>query len=76
VLQPAPGTRPEFTPVEDHYRIDINTRPPVVDGNEWRLRFSGLVDNALELTLDDLRNNYDAMPVRRWPASPAASPAT
>ncbi len=58
-VQPAPGTRPEFTPVERHYRIDINTMPPVVDGDEWRLRFSGLVDNALELTLDDLRNNYE-----------------
>jgi DMSO/TMAO reductase YedYZ molybdopterin-dependent catalytic subunit len=60
-LQPAPGTRSEFTPVEDHYRIDINTRPPVVNGDEWRLRFSGLVDNALELTLDDLRNNYEGI---------------
>jgi DMSO/TMAO reductase YedYZ molybdopterin-dependent catalytic subunit len=58
-LQPAPGTRSEFTPVEDHYRIDINTRPPVVNGDDWRLRFSGLVDNALELTLDDLRNKYE-----------------
>jgi DMSO/TMAO reductase YedYZ molybdopterin-dependent catalytic subunit len=60
-VQPAPGTRAEFTPVEDHYRIDINTRPPVVNGDTWRLRFIGLVDNALELTLDDLRNNYEAM---------------
>jgi hypothetical protein len=27
-VQPVPGTRPEFTPVKDHYRIDIDTRPP------------------------------------------------
>ncbi len=60
-VQPAPGTRAEFTPVERHYRIDINTRPPVVNGDEWRLRFTGLVDNPLELTLDDLRNNYEPL---------------
>jgi DMSO/TMAO reductase YedYZ molybdopterin-dependent catalytic subunit len=60
-LQPAAGTRPEFTPVEDHYRIDINTRSPVIDGDEWRLRFTGLVENELELTLDEIRNNYEPL---------------
>lgn len=29
-VRPAPGTRPEFTPLELHYRIDINTVPPAV----------------------------------------------
>ncbi len=54
-VMPAPGTRPEFTPLEDHYRIDINTFPPMIDGNDWQLKISGLVDQALTLTLDDLR---------------------
>jgi DMSO/TMAO reductase YedYZ molybdopterin-dependent catalytic subunit len=60
-LQAAPGTRPEFTPLEDHYRIDINTLPPVVREEEWRLKISGLVDNPTELTLASLRDNYEPM---------------
>ncbi|MEJ2051965.1 MAG: molybdopterin-binding oxidoreductase, partial [Calditrichota bacterium] len=43
-VQPAPGTRSEFTPVKDHYRIDINTTPPQIDGNGWRLKFSGRME--------------------------------
>jgi len=53
--QPAPGTRPELTPVHEHYRIDINTTPPTVDGEEWRLHVGGLVARASTFTLDDLR---------------------
>jgi DMSO/TMAO reductase YedYZ molybdopterin-dependent catalytic subunit len=54
-VKPAPGTRPEFTPVERHYRIDINTTPPKVDAMMWRLKISGLVEKPLSLTLDQLR---------------------
>jgi len=54
-LQPAPGTRPEITSNQDFYRIDINTTPPRVDGQNWRLKVVGLVDHPLELSLDDLR---------------------
>ncbi len=54
-LTPAPGTRPEFTPIEDHYRIDINTVVPAIDGDRWRLSIAGLVDRPLVLTLDELR---------------------
>jgi DMSO/TMAO reductase YedYZ molybdopterin-dependent catalytic subunit len=53
------GTRPELTPVEDHYRIDINVSPPVVDEADWRLRITGLVEQPLELTLEELRTNYE-----------------
>jgi DMSO/TMAO reductase YedYZ molybdopterin-dependent catalytic subunit len=49
------GTRPELTSNEEFYRIDINTRPPEVDGAAWRLHVNGLVDNQLELTLDEIR---------------------
>jgi DMSO/TMAO reductase YedYZ molybdopterin-dependent catalytic subunit len=52
---PAPGTRPEFTPLEEHYRIDINTISPSVDESEWRLTVQGLVDAPTELTLEDIR---------------------
>jgi DMSO/TMAO reductase YedYZ molybdopterin-dependent catalytic subunit len=57
-VQPAPGTRPEYTPVAQHYRIDIAALPPSLDEATWVLPISGLVENELELTLDDLRNNY------------------
>lgn len=55
-VTPAPGTRPEFTPLELHYRIDINTIPPKIDESQWRLRISGLVEKPLALTLKDLQN--------------------
>jgi DMSO/TMAO reductase YedYZ molybdopterin-dependent catalytic subunit len=54
-VQPAPGTRREFTSLESHYRIDINTSPPVVDEKNWSLKFTGLLEAPAALTLDDLR---------------------
>ena len=54
-VAPVAGTRPEFTSLDDHYRIDINTIAPRVDGETWRLRVHGLVRRPLELTLDDVR---------------------
>ncbi|HEY2499190.1 MAG TPA: molybdopterin-dependent oxidoreductase [Candidatus Angelobacter sp.] len=59
-LQPAHGIRPEFTPLERHYRIDINTIPPKVDEHQWRLKVAGLVDKPLALTLQDLQR-FDPM---------------
>ena len=40
--------------------IDINTRPPVIDGGEWRLRVGGLVEQPREFTLDQLRG-YESL---------------
>ena len=58
-VQPAPGTRLEYTPLEEHYRIDINSSsPPEVDGDSWRLTVSGLVDAPQEFTLDQLRDEF------------------
>jgi DMSO/TMAO reductase YedYZ molybdopterin-dependent catalytic subunit len=54
-VKPVPGTRSEFTPVAEHYRIDISSRPPVIDGDTYTLPVSGLANNPLELSLDDLR---------------------
>jgi DMSO/TMAO reductase YedYZ molybdopterin-dependent catalytic subunit len=59
-VKPAPGTRPEYTPLERHYRIDINTTPPKVDGMMWRLKISGMVEKPLSFTLDDIRR-YEPM---------------
>ena len=59
-LMPAPGTRPEYTPLKDHYKVSIRTAPTVIDGDTWRLPIMGEVDNPLSLTLEDIRNNYEA----------------
>jgi len=59
-VKPAPGTRPEYTPLERHYRIDINTTPPKIDGMMWRLKISGLVEKPLSFTLDQIRR-YEPM---------------
>jgi DMSO/TMAO reductase YedYZ molybdopterin-dependent catalytic subunit len=56
---PAPGTRPEITPLDDHYQIDINLRPVEVDGASWRLAVAGLVADPLSLSIADIRNNYE-----------------
>lgn len=53
-LQPAPGTRPEITPEGEFYRIDINTRPPVIDRTGWELQVDGLFDNPRNLTLANM----------------------
>jgi DMSO/TMAO reductase YedYZ molybdopterin-dependent catalytic subunit len=52
------GTRPELTPLKDHYRIDINALPPVVKEDEWTLQFSGLVESETAMTLNDIRTKY------------------
>ena len=49
------GTRPELTPTDDYYRIDINTRPSKVDIESWRLKLSGLIENSGEMTIDEIR---------------------
>jgi DMSO/TMAO reductase YedYZ molybdopterin-dependent catalytic subunit len=51
---PAPGTRAEVTPNDAFYRVDINTRPPRLDGPTWMLEVSGLFANARPLALADL----------------------
>lgn len=59
-VKPVPGTRPEFTSLENHYRIDINAIPPKVDEQRWRLKTTGLVEQPLSLTLEQLRG-YEPM---------------
>jgi DMSO/TMAO reductase YedYZ molybdopterin-dependent catalytic subunit len=53
-----PGTRPEYTPLKDFYKVYIELEPTVIDGDTWQLPITGLVGNSLMLTQDDLRNNY------------------
>jgi DMSO/TMAO reductase YedYZ molybdopterin-dependent catalytic subunit len=55
-VKPVAGTRPEFTPLEKHYRIDIDTIPPAIDENSWRLKFNGLVEQPQKMTLGQIRD--------------------
>jgi DMSO/TMAO reductase YedYZ molybdopterin-dependent catalytic subunit len=59
-VKPAPGTRSEYTPVEDHYKVSIHLDPTVIDEADWRLSIQGLVKKPLSLSLDDLRASYPA----------------
>ena len=59
-LKPALGTRPEYTAVRDHYKVFIRSEPTVIDGATWTLPITGLVDNPVIFTLDDLRTRYEA----------------
>lgn len=52
---PVPGTRPEFTPLSEHYRIDINTTLPTINGETWRLNIGGLVEKPLQMTIEQIR---------------------
>jgi hypothetical protein len=74
-VKPAPGTRMEFTPLDRHYRIDINTIPPAVDESQWTLKVTGLVEKPLTLTLMELRR-YPPMDQLPPPASRIPSMAT
>jgi DMSO/TMAO reductase YedYZ molybdopterin-dependent catalytic subunit len=54
-IEPAPGTRPEVTPVGDFYRVDIDSLTPRLDPKRWRLEVGGLVVRPASFSLDDLR---------------------
>ncbi len=59
---PVAGTRPEYTPLEDHYRIDISSgRPPNINAAEYKLKIGGLVDNPVDLSLDEIKDDYEPM---------------
>jgi DMSO/TMAO reductase YedYZ molybdopterin-dependent catalytic subunit len=53
-IEPVPGTRPELTPNDQFYRIDIDSFPTEINADTWRLEFVGLVDKPLSLSLADL----------------------
>lgn len=53
-VQPAPGTRSPITSNADFYRIDIDTRPPVIQGKEWSLKIEGLFEKTDPLSLQEI----------------------
>ena len=59
-VMPAPGTRPEYTPIEDHYKIFIRSEPTRIDGESWTLPIMGLVENPVSLSIYDIRSQYES----------------
>lgn len=57
---PVPGTRPEYTPVKDHYKVFLQTEPTYLDGASWVLPITGLVNNPMMLTIDDFENRWES----------------
>ncbi len=48
------GLTPIVVPNDDFYRIDTALIIPRPSADSWRMRVTGMVDNELEFTLDDL----------------------
>ena len=48
------GLSPFVTPNDDFYRIDTALRAPTIAVEDWRLSITGMVDNPMELTYDQL----------------------
>jgi sulfite oxidase len=59
-LLPAPGTRPEYTPLKDHYKVFLDTEPLAVPAEGYMLPISGLVDNPVNLTLDQIYDDFES----------------
>ena len=49
-----PGLSPLFTPNADFYRVDTALTVPVIDATTWSLKITGMVDNDLELSFQDI----------------------
>lgn len=48
------GLSPLITPSAEFYRIDTALQVPTVDPATWRLRVTGMVENEIELSFEDL----------------------
>lgn len=59
-VSPVPGTRPEYTPIKDHYKVFLQTEPTYIEGASWVLPITGMVDNPLMLTVDDFRTRWES----------------
>jgi len=58
---PVAGTRPEYTPIKDHYKVFLQTEPTYLDGAEWVLPITGLVDNPMMLTVEDFSTRWESV---------------
>ncbi len=56
-VEPVPGTRPELTPIEDHYTTFNFKELPTHSLEDWRLTVGGLVEHPLTWTLDEIKRH-------------------
>ncbi len=54
VFEPAPGARPNLTPLAEFYVVDKAVVDPDVEVEQWQLTVTGLVDRPLTLRFADL----------------------
>lgn len=55
------GLTPEITSVADHYRVDVNLVQPTVEAEGWTLSVQGAVERPLELTFDQLQQQFEVV---------------
>lgn len=51
---PARRTRPNITPLQDFFVVNVGAEDPRIELARWRLEVGGLVERPLALTFDDL----------------------
>jgi DMSO/TMAO reductase YedYZ molybdopterin-dependent catalytic subunit len=56
-----PGLSNEITSVSDHYEVDINLVPPIVQAGDWKLKVHGLVQQPLELGFAQLQRDFEVV---------------
>ncbi|WP_049926499.1 molybdopterin-dependent oxidoreductase [Natronomonas moolapensis] len=56
----AEGIKPLIAEIGEFYKVDINPSPPSVDADAWSLSITGLVDEELELSYEDVLG-YDVV---------------
>lgn len=59
-VMPAPGTRPEYTPIKDHYKVFIQLEPTEIQAQGYMLPITGLVATPVMLTLDEIYHDFEA----------------
>jgi DMSO/TMAO reductase YedYZ molybdopterin-dependent catalytic subunit len=60
-VAPVSGTRPEYTPVADFYRVDVDLAAPSVSADSWQLQIDGLVATPQSLTLAQIKTEYKSV---------------
>ncbi|MCA9954737.1 MAG: molybdopterin-dependent oxidoreductase [Anaerolineales bacterium] len=59
-LIPVPGTRPEYTPIPEHYKVFLQTEPTIIEEADWTLPITGMVDNPRTFTLQQFRDEFES----------------
>jgi DMSO/TMAO reductase YedYZ molybdopterin-dependent catalytic subunit len=59
-VMPVPGTRPEYTPVSEHYQVFLQTEPTLIEEEDWQLPITGMVDNPRMFTLQQFRDEFES----------------